>query len=57
MNFVALFLNLVVFTSSINTDFDWLIGTWEGIENHEQKQSFEVWKKSAPKLIVELVIP
>lgn len=26
-------------------NFDWLVGTWEGVNNTEQEQSFEIWEK------------
>lgn len=40
---LSLFLNDT--PQSVKANFDWLIGTWAGIENNETEQSFEVWEK------------
>ena len=27
------------------SNFDWLVGTWAGVENTETEQTFEIWEK------------
>ena len=46
MKFLTIFLSLFLLADSPDKDsFDWLVGTWEGVNNTEQEQSFEIWEK------------
>ena len=46
MKFLTIFLYLfLIYSSPEKGGFDWLVGTWEGVNNTENEQSFEVWEK------------
>lgn len=46
MKFLTIFFSLILLADSPDNDsFDWLVGTWEGVNNTEQEQSFEIWEK------------
>lgn len=40
---LSFFIN--VQAQSDQADFDWLVGTWAGVDNTETEQSFEIWEK------------